>query len=50
MNNQNKADNSEKANFWTAFRLTGEAKLVGIRSFIEDLIEQQTKFMIFAHH
>lgn len=45
-----KAKAQEENGFMTAFRLSGEAKCKGIRDFIETLIENNCKFLIFAHH
>ena len=36
--------------FLTAYRLTGESKLPGIADFLESLIENNCKFIVFAHH
>ncbi len=33
-----------------AYRLTGEAKVDGITEFMETLIENNCKFIVFAHH
>ena len=33
-----------------AYRMTGEAKVDGIAEFLETLIENNCKFMVFAHH
>lgn len=33
-----------------AYNLTGEAKLEGITEFMETLIENNCKFIVFAHH
>jgi len=33
-----------------AYRLSGEAKLEGIRDFMDNLIENNCKFIVFAHH
>jgi len=33
-----------------AYTLTGEAKLSGITDFMETLIENSCKFIVFAHH
>lgn len=32
------------------YRLTGEAKIKGIKSYVRDLLESEVKFLIFAHH
>lgn len=36
--------------FVQAYQLTGDAKIKGILDFIATLIENKTKFLIFAHH
>ena len=33
-----------------AYNLTGKAKIKGVLEFTETLIENRTKFIIFAHH
>ena len=33
-----------------AYRLTGEAKVQGCTEFIETLIENGAKFLVFGHH
>ena len=33
-----------------AYKLTGQAKIEGIKEFIENLIENDVKFLLFAHH
>jgi SNF2 family DNA or RNA helicase len=33
-----------------AFKLSGEAKIRGVIEYIDDLIESNTKFLVFAHH
>lgn len=33
-----------------AYKLTGEAKVAGITEFMETLIENNCKFIVFAHH
>jgi SWI/SNF-related matrix-associated actin-dependent regulator of chromatin subfamily A-like protein 1 len=39
-------------NFFQAYKMTGEAKAsgTGIFEFLDSLIENNTKFIIFAHH
>lgn len=32
------------------YRMTGESKVPGICDFIENLIENDCKFLLFAHH
>ena len=34
----------------SAYRLTGEAKIDGIKEFMDTLIENNCKFIVFAHH
>lgn len=36
--------------FMMAYRLTGESKVQGITDFMETLIENNCKFIVFAHH
>jgi SWI/SNF-related matrix-associated actin-dependent regulator 1 of chromatin subfamily A len=36
--------------FMKAYRLTGESKTAGITDFMETLIENNCKFIVFAHH
>lgn len=36
--------------FLTAYRLTGESKLQGVAEFLDTLIENNCKFLIYAHH
>ena len=45
---QNK-DQSESG-FTTAYRLTGECKIPGTTDFLETLIENNCKFLVFGHH
>lgn len=33
-----------------AYTLSGEAKLPGIIEFIETLVDNECKFLLFAHH
>jgi SWI/SNF-related matrix-associated actin-dependent regulator 1 of chromatin subfamily A len=33
-----------------AYKLTGESKVAGITDFMETLIENNCKFIVFAHH
>ena len=33
-----------------AYRLTGLAKVDGVKEFMENLIENDVKFLVFAHH
>lgn len=43
-------DNSKAEGFMNAYRLSGESKLEGITDFMETLIENNCKFIVFAHH
>lgn len=36
--------------FMQAYRLTGESKVDGITDFIDTLIDNNCKFIVFAHH
>jgi hypothetical protein len=40
----------EKESLFTAFRITGLAKVPGIIEFLSTLIENNVKFILFAHH
>ena len=40
----------ENNNFMQAYRLTGMSKVDGITDFMETLIENNCKFIVFAHH
>jgi SWI/SNF-related matrix-associated actin-dependent regulator 1 of chromatin subfamily A len=33
-----------------AYKLTGDSKVAGITDFMETLIENNCKFIVFAHH
>lgn len=33
-----------------AYRLTGHAKIDGVKEFMENLFENDVKFLLFAHH
>ena len=33
-----------------AYRMTGEAKVDGVCEFLETLVENSVKFLVFAHH
>ena len=33
-----------------AYRLTGQAKVEGVKDFIENLVKNEVKFLLFAHH
>ena len=33
-----------------AYRLTGESKVDGIKEFMDTLIDNNCKFIVFAHH
>lgn len=45
-NNQASSEDS----FMSAYRLTGMAKIGGITDFMETLLENNCKFIVFAHH
>lgn len=34
----------------TAYRMTSEAKVEGVCEFLETLIDNNVKFLVFAHH
>ena len=40
----------EMGSFMVAYRLTGESKVKGVCEFVETLVENGAKFLIFAHH
>ena len=40
----------EYLSFMEAYKLTGQAKVEGVKDFIENLIENGVKFLLFAHH
>lgn len=40
----------KESNFMMAYKLTGESKVAGITDFMENLIENNCKFIVFAHH
>ena len=42
--------NEDNEGFMTAYKNTGEAKIVGIIEFIETLLENGAKFLLYAHH
>ena len=45
------ADEENPSNpFMAAYRLTGMAKIGGVCDFIETLVENGAKFLVFAHH
>ena len=43
-------EESKELTLMKAYCLTGEAKLNGINEFMDTLIENNCKFIIFAHH
>lgn len=43
-------NNDKVEGFMNAYRLTGESKLEGITDFMDTLIENSCKFIVFAHH
>lgn len=40
----------EYISFMEAYRLTGLAKVEGVKDFMETLFENGVKFLLFAHH
>jgi hypothetical protein len=36
--------------FMTAYRLTGLSKIDGVCEFVETLVDNGAKFLVFAHH
>jgi predicted peroxiredoxin len=36
--------------FMEAYKMTGEAKVEGVKEFMENLIDNGVKFLLFAHH
>ena len=36
--------------FMEAYRLTGEAKIEGVKLFMDTMIDNGIKFLLFAHH
>ncbi len=40
----------EKSSFFSAYKMTGISKVPGVEDFMETLIENETKFIVFAHH
>jgi len=40
----------EYVSFMEAYKLTGQAKVEGIKEFMENLIDNDVKFLLFAHH
>jgi len=40
----------EYLSFMEAYKLTGQAKVEGIKEFMENLIDNDVKFLLFAHH
>jgi predicted peroxiredoxin len=40
----------EYLSFMEAYKLTGQAKVEGVKEFIENLVENGVKFLLFAHH
>lgn len=43
-------EQEEYLSFMEAYKLTGQAKLEGVKDFMENLIENDVKFLLFAHH
>lgn len=47
---QKQVKEKEDNSFMQAYRLSGESKLGGICDFLDTLLENQCKFLVFAHH
>ena len=48
---ENNSDNNEVSSLYTkAYKLTGEAKIEVVCQYIDLLLEENQKFLIFAHH
>jgi len=45
-----KQTEEEYVSFMEAYKLTGQAKVEGVKDFMETLIENDVKFLLFAHH
>lgn len=43
-------EEKESSSFFSAYKLTGMSKVAGVEDFIGSLIENGTKFIVFAHH
>jgi len=43
-------EDDEMVSFMEAYRLTGYAKVEGVKDFMSNLIENGVKFLLFAHH
>ncbi len=45
-------ENDEEPNnpFMAAYRLTGLSKIEGVCDFVETLVDNGAKFLVFAHH
>ena len=48
--NRGKKQNHPALSMPDIYRLTGEAKIKGIKAYVRDLLESEVKFLIFAHH
>ena len=42
--------NSQRLSIMEAYRLTGEAKVEGVKKYLETLIKTKAKFLLFCHH
>ena len=36
--------------FLEAYRMTGQAKIEGVKNFMEQLFDNEVKFLLFSHH
>ena len=45
-----KQTEEEYISFMEAYKMTGLAKIEGVCDFIDNLIENNVKFLLFAHH
>ena len=43
-------ENSEENGIMAAYKLSGQAKIDGVCEFVETLVDNGAKFLIFAHH
>lgn len=47
---EQKEQQQDDNTFMAAYKLTGESKIDGITDFMDTLIENNCKFIVFAHH
>ena len=40
----------EYMSFMEAYKLTGQAKIPGVKDFVNNLLSNNVKFLLFAHH